>query len=204
MIIDHLKYLLTNLNYDNNMFANHSSIFIKEIAIKLEDAEMIGIATILENKSDELLEQEFGDSIHDDFYEKDGDCSYLIEDKKDTDYRKAVRNLCIQMFYKDKEFSINMDKYKELVEDNKEILEKNNAYKSLSKYTSESAALDKIYNKIKNDLQSKIIKQKDILPPTTDVIRELFPLEVQEIYRLADKYVQPKIEEIKRLEERSK
>lgn len=184
LILKSLKYYLETVDHENDFYVNHISIFVKQLAEIKEDAELIGLSVLLEKKSQEFLDSEF--EWQDQLRE---------EGQKYHDHMESVRQLCIKLFYKDSEFSIDMSKYQVLVEENRDVLEKHGAYKNLSKYVSEKTAIDKIYNKVKASFPS----EREL--PNADDIRKIFPTEVQEIYRLADKYVAPKIEEIKRQEQ---
>ena len=59
LIIASLRYMTDILNEESSLFANYSAQFIKEIALELEDTEVLGLATLLEKKSKDLFDAEY-------------------------------------------------------------------------------------------------------------------------------------------------
>ena len=156
---------------------------IKGMATHLKDVEVIGYATLLEDKSNELIQQEdaawnYMDTYHDDFIERNED----------------IRKLCIKVFYKDEQFKPNMSKYRAILEENKGPLTKTNRYEKLSRYIDEKQVLDKIYNKIKGDLQTTFSGDDSQKMPDEEYIKEAYPDYLTEIYRLANNHVKSEVE----------
>jgi len=174
----------TNLVDDEN---NHESKFlaekIKGMATILKDVEVIGHATLLENRSIESIQDEY------EVLDQLGDYNNDFFDRNDQ-----VRELCIKVFYKDKLFSPDMSSYRNLVEENKEALVKADRYEKLSRYIDEKKVLDKIYNKMKNDLLPSYGENETSKVPDEEYIKEQYPSYLSEIYRLANNHVKSEIE----------
>lgn len=166
-------------NYENKFLAEK----IKGMATALKDAEVIGYATLLENKSNESIQDERETWDH-------------MEDHNTVFFEKGdqVRELCIKVFYKDKLFNPDMSSYRDILEENKESLTKSDRYEKLSRYIDEKKVLDKIYNKMKNDLLPSYEENDTSKMPDEEYIKEQYPAYLSEIYRLANNHVKSEVE----------
>ena len=174
VIIKTLGALTNAVSEESRYEVSAISKAIKSMALTLKDVEVVGIASILENKAQTLIEQE--DYAYEHMH--DGDFAYIENLDK-------VKKLCIKVFYTDKEFTVDMSKHQKNIDENKEVLQAAGRYDRLCRYADEKKVLDKIYCKIKGNLSFG----ESSPDPTEQTIRNLFPIELKEIHRLADNHI---------------
>lgn len=182
MIIETLNKLTISVSEEHRYEVEAFSQIIKGMALSVEDVEVIGLASMLENKAQKLIKQE--NYAYDHMY--DDDIEHLDNSEK-------VRQQCIKVFYKDNEFSADMTKYENIINENEKLLKETNRYDRLSRYIDEKKVIDKIYCKIKGNLATSSIGNNNFSMPTEQSIKDLFPIELKEIYRLADNHVSMEI-----------
>ncbi len=103
-----------------------ASKFIKSIAYKIENVELLGLAAKIE--LDVLHDIEEENQAHNDFYQ------YQSEE---YDFSMKARKFCIQLFYEEPRYRADMTRYNELIEANIKILEQADLLKKLKRYVDE-------------------------------------------------------------------
>lgn len=167
---DHDHYL------DRHLFG--AALFIKEIAHKESNIELLGIASKIEL---DLKERFLAEDAAYEEYDRDRMLSYEIE--------QNVRKECIKHFFNEPKFRVDISKYNSLIEANKEKITDESIISSLEKYLDPEKALKKIYNDVKHTLQFKFSTEKTTRLPDVREIREEFDRELLDFYRRADNTV---------------
>jgi len=124
---------------ENRYMVYGFSIMINRIAISLNDKEVIKISALLTSKAQKSIEQ---------VYESYQDTTFT----KIYDRKQEVKKICIEIFFTNKEFTVDMSKYKKAIEENKNSLNLSNRYDRLCRYIDE----DKVIYKISNSRLLKI------------------------------------------------
>lgn len=150
--------------------------FLKQIAYEQDDLELLAISSKVEMRVLRMLQEE----------EK---ADYKIEAIEEQAYEldRKVREVCIQHFYTEPAFSVNMSKYEEMIAASAESFSDPYKLSSLNKYVDPQQALTKIYEKVKSRLWGA--SSIHGLVPTFKDVSEAFEVELHEIYRLADIHV---------------
>ncbi|HHX8370530.1 TPA: hypothetical protein ACVOYU_004606 [Vibrio alginolyticus] len=161
------------------------SKFIKSIAYKMENVELLGVATKIE--LDVLHEIEKENQAHDEYYQFESQAH---------NYSMQARRFCIQLFYEECRYHADMTKYQDLVEANRDSLEKAGLLDKLKRYVDEKKVLDKIYNEVKHSL---MYSTEDSLPEKS-VVDEMFKAELQEIYRKAENHINKQLKKAQQFE----
>lgn len=152
--------------------------FVKDIALVSDDMELLGLATKVEGQQKELLEFLYNPPLH--FDEDLG---------KSQQKENEMRDYCIEVFYKQERYSIDMEAFSKVVEENKDALEKVCNYKTLQNYISPRTALDKVYNAVKHKLWEEHLEHE----LTLELLDELVEYEKSEVYRKAKKHITNKL-----------
>lgn len=180
LILITLKALSESVDEEHRYEARFLARSVKQMAEHLKDAEVIGFATLLENETVRLIDQE------NEAYEE-------MSNHEPFEQMDAVKQLCIKLFYKEEVFSADMSKYRKIIEENKEELVKTERYKKLKKYLDEKNVLTKIYTKMKNDLQPSFDELHFVMPDE-ESIKKLYPDYLSEVYRKAEKHINSEVE----------
>lgn len=184
LILTTIKQLTESVDEEHRYEVQFLAKAMKKMAEHLKDVEVIGFATLLENETMRLINQE------NEAYDNMMDPSCYQEGFEKMD---AVKKLCVKLFYKEKVFNADMSKYRIILEENKDNLVKTERYEKLERYVDEKKVIDKIYVKMKNDLQPDF-EASDFVMPDEESIRNLYPTYLSEIYRLANNHVKSEIE----------
>lgn len=188
-IIKRFNFMIGYVWYENCYEYYYISQFVKKIGLKAEDSKLVGLATLLEVKSQAVIDE---NSYSDEYlYPTDE------EIERDSD-RKEVKKICIKVFFKDKEFTVDLKKYINTIEENKEILIKTGKYDRLYRYINEEKIISKIYREIRDKLGPPYKYDKSWEIPTVKDVYKLFPAELNRIYNLADNHVESEIAKAKK------
>lgn len=192
LIITMLKALDESVNDDIRYEAEFLAKTIKGIAEHLKDVEVIGYATLVESTAKRLIDQE--DDIFEMMGTHEDEFGWGGKNFEEHETRsEEIRQLCIKVIYKDKSLIPDMSDFKRILDQNKELLTSTNRYQRLNKYLSEDTVNNKIYTKIKSQLQSQYSNLSEEMP-TEDTIKDLYPSHLKEIHRLANNHVKSEIE----------
>lgn len=154
----------------------------KKMGENLEDPEVVGWATIVESKAKALEESLYDDDQdYEQYINKEYEQYHVREEK--------ARKFCIQAFYKDELFKVDMSKYQAVIEENKAVLEQAGVYTRLTKYADNKTALDKVYSKVMSKVRFYYAENEGFELPNTSELEDIVNSEINEIYRLADKHV---------------
>lgn len=192
LIITMLKALDESVNDDIRYEAEFLAKTIKGIAEHLKDVEVIGYATLVESTAKRLIDQE--DDIFEMMGTHESEFGWGGKNFEEHETRgEEIRQLCIKVIYKDKSLIPDMSSFRKILEQNKELLTSTNRYQRLNKYLSEDTVNNKIYTKIKSQLQSQYSDVSKEMP-TEDTIKDLYPSYLEDIHRLANNHVKSEIE----------
>ncbi|QXI07014.1 hypothetical protein HU718_004780 [Pseudomonas tensinigenes] len=150
--------------------------FLKQIAYEQDDLELLAISSKVEMQVLRMLQDE---------EKADHEREEIEEQAYELD--RKVREVCIQHFYTEPAFSVDMSKYEEMITVSAESFSDPYKLSSLKKYVDAQQVLTKIYEKVKN----RLWRASSIhgLVPTLKDVSEAFDVELHEIYRLADIHV---------------
>ncbi|MCF5889548.1 hypothetical protein [Aeromonas veronii] len=150
--------------------------FLKDVSFSLDDIDLLGISTKLEIYLEKKLEEEY-----------QADMGYMLDTQKDHEFREKVRKICIEHFYTNPKFVVDMSKYQVEVGKYAANFSDSKKLSNLLKYIDEKNVLDKIYQSVKNKLSYDFLS-KDILPEYKDVELE-FNTQLKNTYCRADEHV---------------
>ncbi|RXF05684.1 hypothetical protein [Pseudoalteromonas phenolica] len=130
---DKQKFDQVNGDYDSSEYESFLeyqllgvSKFIKSIAYKMEEVELLGVATKIE--LDILHDIEKENQERDEYYQFQSD---------EHEYYMQARSFCIQLFYEECRYHADMTKYHDIVEENRFSLEKAGLLDKLKRYIDE-------------------------------------------------------------------
>ncbi|MDK9779137.1 MULTISPECIES: hypothetical protein [unclassified Vibrio] len=148
--------------------------YAKSIAYKLEDLDLLGLASKIEI---ELLERIKTENEY-----------YLSFDEAPSEFPHLEdgREFCKDLFYKQKRYRVDMKPYRRLLFDHEETFMSAGLYDSLVKYLDEDAVLHKIYNQVKH----KIMYYQGATLPEINKVDALFNEAFEDICRKADKHLE--------------
>ena len=163
--------------------------YVKSIAYALEDMNLLGLAAKIEINIQKNIDE---------------DNKLYFEEMEalnsEYDFQTKIRQLCIQLFYEDNRYSVDMNKYKKIINNNESILKESGLHEKLIRYIDENKALDKIYSEVKQILSSNY---KSELPEISQ-IDEVFKAQKEDIYRRADKHITKQLEKATQLTSHSR
>ena len=188
-----LKQFMGNENQEDNYFFDYELIgvskYLKLISQASGDMELLGIATHLEQEAKKSIDEEM-----------EAQFEYQEEMLMEMENDEAIKQLCIDLFYKQCLFCVPMAKYADMVSGLEGDCTGTNTleFERLKKYIDEKNVLDKAYTKTKNNLQGERIRGKLKEVPSADRVKAEFEAVKQDIYRRADAHVPKQIDKIQR------
>lgn len=150
--------------------------FMKEVAFKINDREMLGTFTQVEMFLDKRMQQQELEVIAQD----------EAQDRKDND-QEEIRRLCARCFYKDSIFSVDMSGYMSVVESARNRFTDPYKLSSLISYLDADRVLARIYEKVKGDLYAAYATGGE-MPDEEDVV-QAFEVRRGYVFKLADAHV---------------
>lgn len=183
VLIECFANLLENCEHFNEVGTDYNedeiigiAAFVKEVAFRADNVELLGLATKLEmicaQKKD--AEKEVCDQWEE-MQQQEVEQSYGF-------YREA-KKICSKAFFKSNKLSVDMGKYRDLLEENEPLLTEWGGYERLHRYIDEENVLMKVYQSVKSAMAARTL-----LPTEEDVLIE-YRFQVTEIYRKADMYL---------------
>ncbi|OEE74689.1 hypothetical protein, partial [Vibrio genomosp. F6] len=170
------EFYCENLDADN--FEEYQLLgatkFAKSLAYKLDDQCLLGLASKIEM---ELMERI---RVEDEYY------SYMDDQPGEYPHLVDGRNLCKDLFYKQKRYNVDMKEYRKFLIENEDKFISSGLYDSLVKYLNEEAVLHKVYNQVKE----KVMYSTCEVLPDINQIDVLFNEAFGEICRKADKHLE--------------
>lgn len=148
--------------------------YVKSIAYKLEDLDLLGLASTIEIELLEHIETE------NEFYLS------FDEAPSEFPHLEDGREFCKDLFYKQNRYRVDMKQYRRLLIDHEEAFMSAGLYDSLVKYLDEDAVLQKIYNQVKH----KIMYYQGANLPEINKVDALFNEAFEDICRKADKHLE--------------
>ena len=110
-----------------------------------------------------------------------------------------VRTMCREFIFKSPKLSVDMSKYNKLIADNHDLLLKNGILKQLVNYCDDRTVLNKICSNVQSDIYCAPVSQEDFYNKSLmfELVKKSFNKHYREIIRLADNYIESKIDSIK-------
>ena len=122
--------------YDHGSFLEYQLLgvatFVKSLAYKTDNTELLGIASKMEIDVLADIEKETDSEQHHEFSEQ-------------FEFYEHARKLCIKLFYKENRYQVNMNEFLDILNKNKEVLQSAGFLEQLEKYINEENVLKKIY-----------------------------------------------------------
>lgn len=154
-----------------------AALLAKEVAFRTNDTELLGLATRVELSLARRFEQE----------EKDFEDNENSKSREFESYEK-IRQQCIKYFYDEPKVSIDLSKYRTLIDARKAHVSEETIV-GLEKYLDEQKVLQKIYLAVRNELQGRFASDKMEVAPQRQDIQEEFERQLADFYRRADNTV---------------
>ncbi|MGB0835403.1 MAG: hypothetical protein ACPGR2_12855 [Psychrobium sp.] len=167
----------------------------KKLAYEIDDFEVLGLASKLEIKYNNIFdsESEYSGDSHYTGREGSPDDYHRTYVAEDNNYSVFYRKIQSEFFSTD-DYVVDMQPYKDEVERNKDALIRHGLYANLSRYVENKTATDKAYQKVKADLSKVRDEDNKYITPTEKDIKNSFEIAREDIYRLAKKHVAYQVE----------
>ncbi|CAN7644771.1 hypothetical protein [Pseudomonas sp. LjRoot263] len=175
----------TEIDYDDyEVYLDYKVLgvatFLKQVAYQQDDLELLAIASKVEMQVERIIKAE-------ELAEEDEERERQEMWEQVSEADQQVRAICIRHFYTEPVFSVDMSRYKSMVEASSQNFSDPYKLSSLRRYVDEEQVLNKIFEKVKSRLRRAASGGP---VPTIDEVSQAFEIELQEIYRLADAHVE--------------
>lgn len=192
-IIEKLKNIDLELETESNSELGFEIKSYKNLAYKLDDFEVLGLAVKIEMKYEAIFESYYYNSYKNNGYYLDQNDPY--DNYTSDNYFDFYFKIRKYLFNND-HLIIDMTKYQVGVEENKSALIEKGLYINLSRYVDSKEAQTKVFQKVKSLLSTKRDEKNKYVIPDEESILIAFNSAKQELFRLADKHVKKQLESI--------
>jgi hypothetical protein len=159
------------------------ALFLKTVAHRADDMELLGLCSKIEM---DLKERFAAEDRAFDEQQRAGEREAAAMD--------AVKEVCIRYFYKEQAFSLDLSKYRQMIDEAVPRVTDSAELKKLRRYIDEKRWLDRLYATTKNSLMP--YGNLDAPLPTFDDVKTVFEDALADLLRRADKYVPAQLERL--------
>jgi hypothetical protein len=171
-------------DYDLDSHLYGVALFLKGVAHKTGDVELLGISTKLERD----LKARFAAADHaDEEWHREGDARLHFED--------AVKRICIQHFFKEPAFKVDMSKYRAMIDDQAPRVRDAGELEKLRRYIDDDLRLRRIYADVKNSFFYRSDEANPRLP-TFEEVKAAFERVFADVLRRADAHVSAQLRKL--------
>ncbi|MBI6945187.1 hypothetical protein JET76_28165 [Pseudomonas putida] len=164
---------------DDDFFLDYKLLgvasFVKHVAFEHDDLELLALASKVEMQVERVLALQ-NEAEHERMFAQDQ--SYAQHER--------IREACIRYFYNEPAFSVDMSKYRSMIEVAGTFSDPQKL-NGLMNYIDADRVLSKIYDRVKSRLRRSTLDTG--ASPSFEDVSRAYNLELAEIYRLADLHV---------------